>query len=114
MHEYSIAHALLTRIEAEAKKQNALAVHRVKIQLGEHSGVEPSLLRTAYEVLREGTCCAAAVLDIDVLPVRWRCPQCGAQVTQLLECGVCQESAQLVQGAELVLSALELEVPTHV
>ena len=114
MHEYSIAQALLSRIEAEAARQGALTVHRVSIQVGESSGVEPTLLSTAYDVLRAGTCCASAALQIELVPTRWQCPRCHAQVTQVLECETCGEPAQLLHGGELILSRLELEVPTHV
>ena len=38
MHEYSLVEALVTRVEEEARKRNALAVHKLSVRVGELSG----------------------------------------------------------------------------
>ena len=43
MHEYSIVQALLDRVAAEARSHGAVAVHRIRVQIGEASGVESDL-----------------------------------------------------------------------
>ena len=58
MHEYSLVEALVTRVEEEARKRNALAVHKLSVRVGELSGVDPELFQTAYETFRAGTICA--------------------------------------------------------
>ena len=55
MHEYSLVEALVTRVEEEARKRNALAVHKLSVRVGELSGVDPELFQTAYETFRAGT-----------------------------------------------------------
>jgi len=80
VHEYSIVQALVERVGAEARARRATAVHRLAIRIGELSGVEPELLRTAYETFRERTICEGAALDVQVVAARWECPGCGRAV----------------------------------
>ena len=68
MHEYSVGLALMDRIEVEASARGATAVHRVRLSIGEVSGIEPDLLASAFEILRERTICEHAVLDITAYP----------------------------------------------
>jgi hydrogenase nickel incorporation protein HypA/HybF len=76
MHEYSLVVALMERIEEEAAAHRALAVHRVRVRIGELSGVEPDLLESAFGIVRTGTICARAALDIERVPARWECSAC--------------------------------------
>ena len=77
MHEYSIVQALVERVEAEARARHAAAVHRLSIRIGELSGVDVELLTTAYATFRERTICQTAELDVQRIPARWECPDCG-------------------------------------
>lgn len=113
MHEYSVVQALLERVQAEARAQGACAVVRVHVALGELAGVDPALLRTAYDVFRERTICAQAELRLRHVEARWECPRCGTAAARgsMLRCARCEAPARLVQGDELLLERVELEVP---
>ncbi len=113
MHEYSVGQALMERIEAAAAARGATAVHRVRLKIGELSGVEPDLLATAFEILRERTICERARLDIERVPAQWVCPACGDAIAAggVLTCAACLVPARLAGGDEIVLAQLELEVP---
>jgi hydrogenase nickel incorporation protein HypA/HybF len=113
VHEYSLIQSLMERVEAEARERNALAIRRLRVRVGELSGVEPELLATAYEIFRAGTLCAQAELDIERVPARWACRRCGAAVVSggILQCPSCGEPAALVEGQDIVLERIELEVP---
>ncbi len=113
MHEYSIVQALMRRVESEARVQNATSVGRIRVALGELSGVDPELLSTAYEVFRERTLCHAAEMEIRTVPALWACPSCGLPLAQgeVLRCPSCQAPARLVSGDEIVLEQIEMEVP---
>ncbi|MGE0043140.1 MAG: hydrogenase maturation nickel metallochaperone HypA [Vicinamibacterales bacterium] len=113
MHEYSIVSALYDRIAAEAGQRGATAVTAVRVRIGELSGVEVGLLRTAYDTFREGTLCAGAPLDVEAVPALWACRACGASPERgaRLVCPDCGEPVRLVQGDEIVLERIELEVP---
>jgi hydrogenase nickel incorporation protein HypA/HybF len=114
MHEYSLVEALVRRVEAEAARRRATAVHGVRVSLGELSGVDPELFRTAYETFRAGTGCAAAALELVRVPACWACPRCGAPVPPgaPLRCDGCGVPARLAEGADaLLLESIDLEVP---
>jgi len=116
MHEYSMIQALLERVQAEAGRRHATAVHRLDVDIGELAGVDPRLFATAFETFRAGTLCAGAELRVTSIPARWRCPGCGEAPARgaLLRCTACDLPARLEAGDEIILSSIEMEVPTHV
>ena len=113
MHEYSLMTALMDRVEQEAAAHQALAVHRVRVRIGELSGVEPELLESAFEIVRAGTVCAGAVLEVERVPARWECSACRRPLGagERLQCAACGAPAALAAGDEILLGQIELEVP---
>ncbi len=113
MHEYSIVQALFDRIQEAARAQGAIAVRRVRVQIGEIAGVDAALLRTAYELFSAHTICDRAPLDIEAVAARWTCPDGHGDIEtgRALVCRACARPARLVAGDEIVLQQLELEVP---
>lgn len=112
MHEYSIVQALMERIEEQARAHRAVAVSRVSVRIGEMSGVEPDLLTTAFDLVREKTICDAATLHVTRVAARWVCRACDGDVAAggVLRCGRCGAPARMAEGDEIVLEQLELEV----
>jgi hydrogenase nickel incorporation protein HypA/HybF len=103
---------MIARVEAEARERNAVAVRRVRVRIGELSGVDPDLLASAYHIFRERSLCEDAELSIERVQARWRCTECGAiGVSQeSLRCGSCGGAPSLVEGDEIVLQQIEMEV----
>ncbi|WP_373044875.1 hydrogenase maturation nickel metallochaperone HypA [Vulgatibacter sp.] len=112
MHEYSIVEAIIGRIEEEVRRQNATAVHRVEIRVGDLAGVERELLASAWETFKAGSCCANTALVIHGRAARWGCSGCDRRIEAGgdLQCPTCGGAARLVEGAELLLERIELEV----
>ena len=92
MHEYSIVQALLERVDAEARRRGATAVHRVSVCIGELAGIEIDLLTTAYATFKAHTVCEEAELDIQPVRARWECPSCGNAIGRgrMLQCPTCR------------------------
>ena len=114
MHEYSLVQSLVERVEQEARRRGALAVHRLSVRVGELSGVDPDLFRTAYETFREGTICARAPLAVTTVAASWSCPRCAKAIPRggILRCARCDAPARLDDGGDaLTLDGIELEVP---
>jgi hydrogenase nickel incorporation protein HypA/HybF len=113
MHEYSLVRALLDQVERAAQARGACAVHKLGLKIGALAGVEPELLASAYDVCREGTLCAAAGLEIETVPARWECGECGRRVREgaVLSCPACAVPARLTSGDEILLERIEMEVP---
>ncbi len=114
MHEYSLVEALVRRVEEEARRREAVAVHGLKVSIGELAGVDPELFRTAYETFRAGTVCERAPLDVRHVAATWSCPRCHAPIPRgaVLRCAACGVPAQLDDGSDaLTLDSIEMEVP---
>lgn len=115
MHELSICQGLLSQVEEIARRENAISVERIRLQVGPLAGVVAELLEHAFSIARAGSIAAQAELVIDSLPVRVRCIQCGAESEarpNRLLCGECGDfRTQLLSGDELVLASIELTRP---
>jgi len=112
MHEYSIVQSLLDRVRHEVTARNANRARRLWARIGELSGVEIGLLRTAYELCRASTVCSDAPLVVRRVAARWECPACGAHIERdlRLACAICGSPARLVEGDEIMLDRIEMEV----
>lgn len=117
MHELSVCLALIGEVERVAFAAEATAVWSVTVRVGPLSGVEPGLLKRAFAVARIGTIAQSAELNVDLAPVRIRCLACGAEgevaVNRLL-CAHCGGyRARVIEGEELILSAIEMDVTDY-
>ena len=112
MHEYSIIEALLRQVESAVRAHGATSVQKIRVAIGEQSGVEPDLLATAYDLFRERTVCASAGMEIRTVPVLWQCPSCGEEIPRgvALRCTTCGLPARLAAGDEIILERIEMEV----
>jgi hydrogenase nickel incorporation protein HypA/HybF len=112
MHEYSLVRSLLARVEREARARDAIAVRRLSVRIGDLAGVERDLFESAYATCREGTVCAGAALVVRPVHVRWACSACARPVASggVLTCPDCSAPARLLEGDEIVLDQIEMEV----
>ena len=113
MHELAVCQGMLRQVMDITRQQQARSVTRILVQVGPLSGVEPRLLAQAFPIASAGTPAAGAVLDLESLPVRVRCEQCGAESDaspNRLLCGACGDyHTRLLSGDELLLVSVELE-----
>jgi len=113
VHEYSIVQSLYDAVAAQASARGAKAVHRLRVRIGEMSGVDPGLLDTAWNTFRVRTICENAPLEVEIVAAEWQCPLCGTHVPRgaVLTCGSCGAPAKLIQGDEILLDRIVMEVP---
>ncbi len=112
MHEYSIVQSLLGRVQESVRDYEVTAIRRLSLRIGELSGIDAGLLRTAYELCIPGTMCEGAALEIHDVAARWRCSRCeqDAPRGQRLACASCGGAVTLVEGDEILLETIDLEV----
>jgi len=112
MHEYSIVEALIDRVEVEARTRHAVAVVGLAVRIGALSGVDPTLVASAYELSRPGTVCANAPLQVSSVAPRWECVACSRPLASNgpLRCSACDQPARLVEGDEILLERVDMEV----
>jgi len=115
MHEYSIIDSLLRLAEEHAIKNNATKVTKLEIKIGVLSGVEPELLKTAFETFKEGTMCENAEFVMNIQPVVVRCRKCDTQNILKKDeylCPACKSGElEIIDGEDMYLMSLELETP---
>jgi len=113
MHEYSIVQSLIDSCEEHARKNNAKKVTKVVVKIGILSGVEPQLLREAYEMFRLGTICHEAELVLNLQKVKVHCNVCGAEEELAQNEFICPKCGsfdiKVLDGEEMYLMSLELE-----
>lgn len=113
MHEYSIVQSLLDSCDENAEKNQATKVLKVVIKIGVMSGVEPELLRTAFDAFKEKTICEKAELIINVQPVIIKCNECQEESTiegNEYHCPKCKSvDLNVIDGEDMFLMSLEME-----
>jgi len=113
MHELSIAEEILHVIEAEREQHGFETVEKVRLRSGALSGVDPSALEFAFEVIRAGTCAEKAELEIEMEPMKLVCRQCKFTMNDnrgpkaCRQCGSLDVEIDATAGVDIV--ALEVE-----
>jgi hydrogenase nickel incorporation protein HypA/HybF len=112
VHELSIAESIIELAIEEAKKRNSPAVVTIKVRLGEFTGVVREALEFSFEIARRGTLAERAVLEIEVVPLKMRCPQCGLVSRPIADfcvlCAACASPVEIISGREMQVEYLEL------
>lgn len=112
VHELSVCQALLIQVAEHACKQGAAAVVRITIECGPLSGVEPTLLKDAFAIMRLGGIAAAAELCVVPTVVRIECIECGGRTEtrpNRLVCAACGGfRTRVIAGGELRLRSMEM------
>ncbi|MBI2480122.1 MAG: hydrogenase maturation nickel metallochaperone HypA [Planctomycetia bacterium] len=113
MHEYSLARALLHQVEHVARCEGATGVQSVRVTIGEFTGVDPDLLRLAFENVVERSPFMNTELIIEKVPLEARCENCSNEF--LVErfrfaCPKCESGAvRVIRGEEMMLERVMLE-----
>ena len=118
MHELSVCMSLISQVERLCAKHHATRVHRIQLQIGPLSGVEGTLLQHAFPIASAGSLAENSSLDIDYLPIRVQCHQCGSTsevAANKLICKHCGNwQVQLISGDEMLLASLEFDIDSVV
>ena len=112
MHEVSLMESTLEIAYEHARKAGAERIHRILLQVGETSGVEPQALEFAFEALSPGSIAEHADLDIETVPTLYYCRSCRVEFRPDGPGGLCPEcdgwDCELRAGGELELKTLEV------
>ena len=113
MHETSLVRSLLNQVERLRYTHGGSSVTQIKVEIGPLSGVEPLLVRNAFDRLVSDSSCSGAELVIDVVPLRARCRDCHTEFTLeafRFECPHCASRAvHVTRGDEFRLFNVTLE-----
>lgn len=114
MHEFSVVQSLMELIEKNVMENNAKSVSKVVLKIGKMSGIEPHLLKIAFDTFKEKTVCENAQLEIKLQDVVARCEDCQNEFiveNNQFVCPKCQGyNLQILDGEDMYLMSLEMEV----
>ncbi len=114
MHELSIISNLFDILEEQAKEKKAVKITGVKLKVGMLSGAVPELLETAFQLYKKGTIASQARLEIEKVPLRFRCRQCSQETIQediVFTCGHCRSTdLETMEGTDILVEKVELEI----
>ena len=112
MHEYSIVQSLIDACEENAKANDASKVTKVVVKIGVMSGVEPSLLKTAFDTFKEKTICKEAEFIMNIQSIIVLCNSCQKESTLAkleYKCPSCESvDLKIIDGEDMYLMQLEL------
>jgi len=113
VHELSLVASVFEVLEEKAREHGAARVTKVVLDVGIMSGAVPDLLKSAFEAYKRGTLAAGARLEIVVVPMKVRCPDCGGETVREdadFSCAGCgSRRVEIVEGRDLVIEKIELE-----
>ncbi len=110
MHEHSLAESLLRQVSAARDERRLNRVRSVTIQLGAFCGVEPVLLKSAFEEQSLQRLGAFAELQIETVELTAECEACAVcfEVVRFqFYCPHCgSEQVRITRGEELILLSI--------
>lgn len=113
MHEISIAQSVLDIAFRESETRAATHIRRIKLSIGEFSGVVKEALEFAFEVLQVNTLAADAAVEIEVIPMTATCSKCGPTECRLndlnLLCPTCGGTLIVRTGREMQIDYLDID-----
>ena len=77
MHELSVAQSIVDLVLEHIPRDTGICVQSVKIRLGDLAGVIPESLEFCYDSIIGETPLQGSRLDIDRVPARVECRDCG-------------------------------------
>lgn len=112
MHEFSLVRGLIAQVLQAAHPCPASSVRVVRVSCGPLAGVEPLLVQSAFEQLKQAVGLGSCELCMEESPLRARCLDCAAEFAVLnfhFHCSHCQStSIQVIQGDEFCLVSLQV------
>jgi hydrogenase nickel incorporation protein HypA/HybF len=113
MHELRIAEDLSVIVLEAAQKEKLSRVTRVNIIFGQLVQIVPDIFESAFTEIVRNTKAEGAKLDIEIMPVKMKCLNCGNDFVvedNRFACGVCSSTdLGIIQGKELFIKSIEGE-----
>ena len=113
MHEVGIAQSILEIVEKEMKKNGASTVNRVRLIIGEFTGIVKEALEFALNIIKKNTSVQNAEFVIETIKLKTYCQKCdqtfvGKEESRFL-CPECNGILNIVEGKELQIDYIDVE-----
>lgn len=112
MHELSLAEGVLDICKDYASRAGSDRVVSVRLEIGSLSHVEPDALAFSFTAVTRGTLAEGAALEIERVPGRGWCHDCGREITVTALGGACPHcdgyKLQVTGGDQMRVKEMEV------
>jgi len=115
MHELPVTESILNIVIKHALKANVKKVVSISLKIGEMSDLEDEWIQKYFDYLSKDTIAEGAKLNIEKVPVKFRCNACSevypVKIRQAgtFECPACNSlEATMVSGREYHIKDMEV------
>jgi hydrogenase nickel incorporation protein HypA/HybF len=113
MHEYPVTEQIIKIASEKAKENKALRVTRINLVVGEASGFIGESIQMYFDILAKDTICEGAVLEMETVKSKWKCPGCDILYTRRplsFACPQCGEDGLPTNiGKEFYVKSIEID-----
>ena len=111
MHELSIAQNIVEILHDQMRIHNLSKIETVSLRIGVLRAVVLESLSFSFTVLTSGSPLEGALLEVEEVPIRGRCIECGHEFTSknwMDDCPMCRGArVEIISGKELDIVAIE-------
>jgi hydrogenase nickel incorporation protein HypA/HybF len=113
MHEIKIAEDLAGIVLEAAAEEKLHKVTGIKISFGQLVQIVPEIFEFAFRETVKDSIAQDALLEIEIIPVRMNCKECGTDfrvednIFKCIKCG--SVDLEIINGKELFIKSLEGE-----
>jgi hydrogenase nickel incorporation protein HypA/HybF len=109
MHELSITQSILEQALSEAKKHKAKRIKKIKLQIGAGTAIVADCVQFYFNTMKTDTIARNSILDIEMIPVKLRCPKCKKEYKDLEITCDCKKGVEIVSGQEMIVEYIDVE-----
>ncbi|HKV39228.1 MAG TPA: hydrogenase maturation nickel metallochaperone HypA [Blastocatellia bacterium] len=113
MHELAITQRILEIAIASAAGQSAQRITKIKLRIGQFTGVVRESIEFAFDAVKRGTIAEGAGLEIEMVQLRKRCPACNqimaSDTGYDFLCSWCKGPVEILSGRELQIEYIEAD-----
>lgn len=113
MHEMALTDKILKVVLAEAQRNRAQKVNRIKIRIGELAGIVEDCVTYYFQLIARDTIAADAKLEFNICKATLFCPNCRREfekTPQDFNCPACGGLGRLTGvGRECFVDSIEVE-----
>ncbi len=88
-------------------------IKKIAMKIGKMSGINPHFLQESFDVFKEDSGCAEAVMEVELIDIKIKCKSC--QKESVLDkyhfsCPVCQSTdIEIITGQEMHVDHIEIK-----
>jgi len=112
MHELPITEQIIKIATEHGLKARASKIERIRLVVGERSGYISESIQMYFDIISKDTICEGAVLEIETVKPKLKCPNCGELFEKLpmrFDCPACGTDGEPTDiGREFYIDSIEI------